>query len=160
MQTFRILRYLIKGLVLVSGLAVIGCSPRYGEIVKGKHWEGLIVNSEKLPYRKGDPPMWTPSRDFVLSIEPALFEYINQYGKEPGADQFIVEHLSEYKVQYWGYYHNNQKVLLINFKHISHIKNGAWKIPSGTLGGGHYFFGVIYNVEKSVFTKIVINADA
>jgi hypothetical protein len=104
--------------------------------------------------------MWTASRELVLAIEPALFEYIRQYGNGKDADPFILDQLSEYKLQYSGYYHNNQKVLAISFSHISHVQNGSWKEPFGTLGGGHYFFSVIYDVEKQSFTKLSINADA
>jgi hypothetical protein len=145
---------------------LIGCSPKheeltkYGEIVKGKYWEGLIVNKDAFPHRKDDPQTWTASHELVQNIEPALFEHIQKYGKSKEADQWIIEHLSEYKLQYWGFYNNNVKVLAIIFKHISGVQNGAWKEPSGVLGGWHYYFSVIYDTEKKSFTKVSINADA
>lgn len=146
--------------LIITMLFHLGCSPKYGEIVKGKYWEGLIVKTERIPHRKGDTPTWTASRELVLAIEPELIEYIKKSGKERNADQWILDHLSEYKLQYLGFFENNSKVLAISFSHISQVKDGAWKEPFGVLGGGHYFFHVKYDIQKKTFKGLSINADA
>lgn len=147
---------------------------KWGEVIKGRCFEGLIVKYLPTEFEKKNrtPPGWTPSRDLVLSIEDDLKNYIEMYGKTSNADKWIVEHLSEYKLQYWGYteikeeelrktnflHKFDKRTLQINFNHISEVPDGEWKIPFGVLGGGHYFFTISYDLESKQFTGPWINA--
>jgi len=150
---------------------------KYGEVVKGKYFEGLIVYYQptELDKKYEELPGWTPTRKLVLSIEEDLFKHLEKYAAEnQNFNKLIFKHILEYKVQYWGYAYVNkeklrqqnythryeQKILQINFHHNSSVENGMWKIPYGVLGGGYKHFTVTYDIEEKTFSEPLVNCDA
>jgi len=161
----QLFKYFSALLVMVLGATLFYCnsqseSSKYGQIVKGRHWEGLIVRTETIPKRKNDPATWTASKKLVLEIEPKLHEHILSTFKDKPGYEWILGNLHDYKIQYTGFYEGDTKILAISFMHISQVKNGEWKEPFGVLGGGQNFFSVLYDTEKKTFSKPSVNADA
>jgi hypothetical protein len=149
--------------LLIVQVFVASCNSmnRYGEVVRGKYFEGLIVRyDDSEPIGKSNPPGWTPGKELFLEIEPSLLKYMNSYGTEPYADRWINAHLFEYKLQIYGDYAGERKVMSIWFYHESKVKGGAWKVPFGVLGGGDYFFLIKYDVGSGTFEGPFINFDA
>lgn len=161
----QLFKYFAALSMMVLGAILFSCnsqseSSKYGEIVKGKHWEGLIVRTEALPERKDDPATWTTSKELVLEIEPKLHEHILTTLKDKPGYKWVLDNLYDYKIQYMGFYDGKKKILAISFMHISRVKNGEWKEPFGVLGGGQYYFNVIYDAESKYFSRLSVNADA
>jgi hypothetical protein len=87
------------GLALLVGLLIpLRADPRDGEIVRGRHFEGVIFTPGMIHADAtmvdfyGDPGgLWTPSRALVLQVEaalPAVIAEKTKYGKPPRGPNF------------------------------------------------------------------------
>jgi len=151
-KSIKVFAKVIAGMVILIAIAINWDFVAMGKVVRGRHFVSLLVKDDsKLPAG------WTPTKELVLSLEDDLHQYVIRNQEKTS---WIVEHLPEYKVQYWGYIHDGKKILQINFHHNSSVKYGMWKIPFGVLGGGRNHFTVLYDPTQRKFTELSINCDA
>jgi hypothetical protein len=148
---FWALTKVIITLVILTVIAINWDMVAMGKVVRGKYFVGLIVKDDSKA-----PEEWTPTKELVLSLEDDLQKYITQ---TLGKDNWIAEHLPEYKVQYWGYICDGKKTLQIDFHHNSTVKYGFWKIPFGVLGGGRNHFKVTCQRGSSLDFRSTMTPD-
>jgi len=152
MKFLKVLARVIIGLVILIAIAINWDMVAMGKVVRGQHFVGLIVKDDSKP-----PERWTPTKELVLSLENDLQQYVIMNQEK---NSWIVQHLPEYKVQYWGYINDGKKILSIKFHHNLSVKYGMWKIPFGVLGGGCNHFSVVYDTAQRKFTGLSVNCDA
>jgi|JI6StandDraft_1071083.scaffolds.fasta_scaffold451940_1 hypothetical protein len=107
---------------------------------------------------------FTPSRVEIDKAENTLkqkLKKLNSNLTNQSSTPIIHRKLRKYKRQYFGYYENNSKILLINFfweKRNQRDNNEQWlKERIQVNDGGSYYWEIKYNIDTDEFFALEIN---
>ena len=162
-------------LMAILGLVVLpGCK---GDIyIEGEGFAGKIFNrssehlanpvelekAEVIQFEKTFQKSIGPiCEDYIQSLEicPACTEY-NQ--RETEKCNFVLQHLSEYKRQYYGYNDEGNKGIEVYGIYAKALKDSTdWQSPMQVIhrGGGEAFWWLTYDIEMDSITYFSINLD-
>ncbi len=151
------MRYFLVVIMLVLSFGCFTKENQVGTRVSGPGFHGIILNEKSTT----DLEIWIPNNKQVSELENSLPSYVQSQVTASGFK--LSKRLSDYKRQYVGIKKDGVRLIMIHFfyNETEIVKTGEWlKGTIGVLGGGDNYLGAIYDTEKKLFTKFVINADA
>lgn len=150
----------MKKHVLFSFLCLCAMVPTIHsqEIVKSKDFEGVIFpesSEQARAYWAPNPrhsSWWTPSKKDILKAEKCLKSYLDNETAKRGSNKNARD-LHNYRRQYFGFYENNQKRILLNlFTNWEWHKD--WQTRPVQKAGGHRDFQAIYDFNNNRILRV------
>ena len=102
---------------------------------------------------------WCPSPEQVVSAEAGMAVFLR--GSLAWQSPRIRADLNRYKRQYVGFVRDGRRLIYIQFFHPESrpVRDGSWATSFMTImGGGDYFFRLLYDPEKKRHFDVWVNA--
>lgn len=102
---------------------------------------------------------WTPSENDILILEEKIAEYLSQNSTLFNRQQPVWERLAEYQSQFIGLKRNGSHIIYGNYFCNNLGINWSQELVIVDDGGDCYF-QVEYNVERGMFTMLMVNGES
>ena len=153
--------FAIAGLILLAAV-LGGLYQRYfssplGRLVLDLYFQGIIVDTAKHPDGLSFTGVWEVTPDEIRQMESKLTTYVRRHRKRMGGR--ISNELRYYKRQYLGVLgEDSEKLIDISFCHEKVTDRRDWlQYYSEEVGGGDYYWHIIYDVDLGNFRNFFAN---